>query len=271
MKLVHLAVATLIAAFCTVMPQGTVGQETVTSNESEKCDKFGGCSLTCENCYGTDCASLDCSNRDCPHRGYMTGRYGYGQSPICQKAKPGEMCPVHGHGPCPKEQLNLGLGLRQAFGRPDGSQSQPYFGMQPLLQPRPLFQSRQMAPNGVPGGMHPVAPAANGGTYPVAPAAHGGMYPVAPAAHGGMYPVTPAAHGGMYPVTPAAHGGMYPMAPVAHGGMYPPRHQPRFPVLHSFVARPPIYMTTEPEPPMPTYTTRGPRDFLNPNPPSIGY
>ena len=68
---------------------------------------------------------------------------------------------------------------------------------------------------------------------------------------------------GMHPIT-------YPlMAQRQGGGVYPPS-EPRFPRLHSFFVQP-VYMTTAPQPPMPTYTTRGPRDFLNPNPPSIGY
>lgn len=47
----------------------------------------------------------------------------------------------------------------------------------------------------------------------------------------------------------------------------------RFPRLRALLFCPPAprYMTTAPPAPMPTYTTRGPRDFLNPNPPSIGY
>ncbi|MDR2115328.1 MAG: hypothetical protein LBP87_02995 [Planctomycetaceae bacterium] len=55
---------------------------------------------------------------------------------------------------------------------------------------------------------------------------------------------------------------------------YDPNFQPRFPRIRAFLLAPPtnqVYMTTTPPIPMPTYTTRGPRDFLNPNPPSIGY
>lgn len=53
---------------------------------------------------------------------------------------------------------------------------------------------------------------------------------------------------------------------------YDPGFEPRFPRIRAlFVTPPPRYMTTAPPEPMPTYTTRGPRDFLNPNPPSIGY
>ncbi|MDR0336404.1 MAG: hypothetical protein LBI18_04870 [Planctomycetaceae bacterium] len=56
---------------------------------------------------------------------------------------------------------------------------------------------------------------------------------------------------------------------------YDPEFQPRFPRVRALFLVPPVnkqvYMTTTPPVPMPTYTTRGPRDFLNPNPPSIGY
>ncbi|MDR2441457.1 MAG: hypothetical protein LBE12_19015 [Planctomycetaceae bacterium] len=55
---------------------------------------------------------------------------------------------------------------------------------------------------------------------------------------------------------------------------YDPNFQPYFPRVRALLFTPPnrqIYMTTTPPTPMPTYTTRGPRDFLNPNPPSIGY
>jgi hypothetical protein len=55
---------------------------------------------------------------------------------------------------------------------------------------------------------------------------------------------------------------------------YDPGFQPRFPRVRALLLAPPpaqVYMTTTPPVPMPTYTTRGPRDFLNPNPPGIGY
>jgi hypothetical protein len=55
---------------------------------------------------------------------------------------------------------------------------------------------------------------------------------------------------------------------------YDPGFQPRFPRVRALLLTPPaaqVYMTTTPPVPMPTYTTRGPRDFLNPNPPGIGY
>ncbi|MDR3198103.1 MAG: hypothetical protein LBU34_09575 [Planctomycetaceae bacterium] len=56
---------------------------------------------------------------------------------------------------------------------------------------------------------------------------------------------------------------------------YDPNFQPRFPRIRALFFAPPVsgqvYMSTTPPVPMPTYTTRGPRDFLNPNPPSIGY
>ncbi len=68
---------------------------------------------------------------------------------------------------------------------------------------------------------------------------------------------------GMQPLIPAR--------PEAPYGAYGPQQPPRFPMLRSLFSAPPMYMTTSPQPPMPTYTTRGPRDFLNPNPPSIGY
>jgi hypothetical protein len=57
---------------------------------------------------------------------------------------------------------------------------------------------------------------------------------------------------------------------------YDPDFQPRFPRVRALLFTPPaaygqVYRTTAPPTPMPTYTTRGPRDFLNPNPPRIGY
>ncbi|MDR0704798.1 MAG: hypothetical protein LBF88_07395 [Planctomycetaceae bacterium] len=55
---------------------------------------------------------------------------------------------------------------------------------------------------------------------------------------------------------------------------YDPGFQPRFPRVRALFLTPPtaqVYMTTTPPVPMPTYTTRGPRDFLNPKPPGIGY
>ncbi|MDR2754365.1 MAG: hypothetical protein LBC20_01540 [Planctomycetaceae bacterium] len=56
---------------------------------------------------------------------------------------------------------------------------------------------------------------------------------------------------------------------------YDPNFQPRFPRIRALFLAPPVngqvYMSTTPPVPMPTYTTRGPRDFFNPNPPSIGY
>ena len=204
MRFVHPVVAVLIATCFAAAPQGAArGQGTETCNFSGKkqCD-----GRSCgEHCSHGERFSHDGrgSNQDC-----MIGRYGYGKSPICEQAKAGEVCPVHGHGPCPKERADFGLGLREALAPAD----RPYFGMQPLVQPRPLFPY--------------------------------GRY-----AHGQGY---------------GAHGYGQP------GGMYPPP-PPRFPVLHSFFVQPPLYMTTAPQPPMPTYTTRGPRDFLHPNPPSIGY
>lgn len=47
--------------------------------------------------------------------------------------------------------------------------------------------------------------------------------------------------------------------------------QPRFPRLRAALVPQQQFNSTRPVPPMKTYTTRGPRDFLNPNPPSIGY
>lgn len=41
-----------------------------------------------------------------------------------------------------------------------------------------------------------------------------------------------------------------------------PKHDPRFPILRSILCPEPFYMTTTPVPPMPTYQTRGPRDFF---------
>ena len=198
MRLVHLTVAASIAMFFVVVPLGVHGQE------SETCSSHGRKPCNTRSC-GEHCwhggahgkhFSYDGRNtsQDC-----MVGRYGYGKAPLCEQAKAGEVCPVHGYGPCPQDRADFGL--RRAV-----PSDRPYFGMQPLIQPRPLY------------------------AY--------GRY-----GHG-QY----------------GHG--------PHGGMYPP---PRFPMLHSFFAPPPAYMTTSPQPPMPTYTTRGPRDFLNPNPPSIGY
>lgn len=60
------------------------------------------------------------------------------------------------------------------------------------------------------------------------------------------------------------------MQPIYTPRSYYGDYQPRFPKLHSWFC-PPVYNSTKPVEPMPTYTTRGPRDFLNPNPPSIGY
>lgn len=67
--------------------------------------------------------------------------------------------------------------------------------------------------------------------------------------------------------------GMQPLyVPREH---YDPNFQPRFPRLRSLFVMPAgadaRYMTTTPPEQMNTYTTRGPRDFLMPNPPSIGY
>jgi hypothetical protein len=56
---------------------------------------------------------------------------------------------------------------------------------------------------------------------------------------------------------------------------YDHNFQPYFPRFRALLlTRPvpdPAYTTVAPPAPMPTYTTRGPRDFLNPNPPNIGY
>ncbi len=55
---------------------------------------------------------------------------------------------------------------------------------------------------------------------------------------------------------------------------YDPNFRPRFPMVRAmFLTPPPVqqYTSTVPVEPMPTYTTRSPRDFLHPNPPSIGY
>ena len=211
MKLVRLTVTVLIAAFFVVVPQGVCGQG------AETCNPYG--KKPCSRSCGEHCSHGGLHGKHFSHDGHdasqdcMIGRYGYGKAPICEQAKAGEVCPVHGYGPCPKEQVDFGLGLRQAMTPAD----RPYFGMQPLLQPRPLFSY---------------------GRYGYGP--HG----YAPHGYG-------------------------PLGNGQHGGVNP--SPPRFPVLHSFFVQPPIYMTTSPQPPMPTYTTRGPRDFLNPNPPSIGY
>ena len=244
MRSVHWSIAVLVVAFFVAAPQGVRGQETEScsrgvcgpcaKNQRENClrggkclqgERSGKCPLgeRCETCsQGEERSPQDC----------MIGRYGYGKAPGCEKAKEGEVCQVHGRGPCPEEQVDLGLGLRQAL----TPATQPSLGVRPLLQPRPQY----------PYGRHPY------GQY-------GAMPPQAGVRPQGMPP-----HGGAH-VQGAAippHGGMYPPAPAP---------QPRFPVLHSFFVQPPIYMTTAPEPPMPTYTTRGPRDFLHPNPPGIGH
>ena len=54
---------------------------------------------------------------------------------------------------------------------------------------------------------------------------------------------------------------------------YDPNFKPMFPRVRAMLVMPPAprYMTTAPVEPMPVYTTRSPRDFLNPNPPNIGY
>ncbi|MDR0869337.1 MAG: hypothetical protein LBN39_00945 [Planctomycetaceae bacterium] len=56
---------------------------------------------------------------------------------------------------------------------------------------------------------------------------------------------------------------------------YDPGFQPRFPRFRALFVMPvgadARYMTTSPPAQMDTYTTRAPRDFLMPNPPSIGY
>jgi len=207
MKLVHLTVAILIATLFAVTPRAVCGQETEKSDNTTTCSPCGqnkcvGCSRGEPCLYGGGNSHQDC----------MIGRYGYGKAPLCEKAKNGEPCPVHGHGPCPEERSDFGLGIRQALTPAD----HPYFGMQPLAQPL-MLQHR--------------------------------------APYGNMSPHTPYPHGYQAP---------YPYSPMES----PP--QPRFPRLHSYFVQP-IYMTTSPPPPMPTYTTRGPRDFLNPNPPSIGY
>lgn len=56
--------------------------------------------------------------------------------------------------------------------------------------------------------------------------------------------------------------------PPGYGVQAPPA---RFPKIRTLLYGPQIYMTTRPAEPLPTYTTRSPRDFLHPNPPSIGY
>ncbi|MGL4595106.1 MAG: hypothetical protein ACRCUY_10290 [Thermoguttaceae bacterium] len=64
--------------------------------------------------------------------------------------------------------------------------------------------------------------------------------------------------------------GMRPL--VVPPGYYQPGYEPRFPRVYNMMCPPsPRYLTTTPPEQIKTYTTRGPRDFLNPNPPSIGY
>lgn len=61
-----------------------------------------------------------------------------------------------------------------------------------------------------------------------------------------------------------------PRGPVWAERSYPARYPARFPRLRAAMTGP-MYMSTQPAEPMNTYTTRSPRDFLHPNPPSIGY
>ena len=252
MRLVHLTVAVLMATFFAVTTQGIRGQGT--EKDCSPCGKSlcdgRGCDDRSgdEHCSHGERFSHDghCSNQDC-----MIGRYGYGKTPICETVKAGEVCPVHGYGPCPEGRSDFARGLRQAMAPAD----RPYFGMQPLIQPRPLF------PYGRYGGYGPYGNGPNGygqhGSVPYGYGQHGSV-PYGYGQHGSM---------------PYGYGqpGNGPHDNGQPDGMYPPPPPPRFPVLHSLFVQPPIYMTTAPQPPMPTYTTRGPRDFLNPNPPSIGY
>lgn len=68
------------------------------------------------------------------------------------------------------------------------------------------------------------------------------------------------------------HGQYGPGQYEQYGQYGPERGYPaRFPRIRSMFVPASPYMTTKPAPPMQTYTVRGPRDFLNPNPPSIGY
>jgi hypothetical protein len=227
MKYVHLTVAALIVTLCIVAPLGVCGEDT----------EDVGCGPSCNKGHGHGrCLQCDRGVCDLHRDGYgqcMVGRYGYGKAPICEKAKEGEPCPVHGYGPCPEEKIDLGLGFRQAFAPAE----QPYMGMRPLIQPYSTMQP-----------------------YPGHPMMHQHMY-----AHPG-YPMIARGPGGLRPLPLQSGYGV----PGEYAGMVPPP-QPRFPKLHSLFVQPPAYMTTAPQPPMPTYTTRGPRDFLNPNPPSIGY
>lgn len=78
-------------------------------------------------------------------------------------------------------------------------------------------------------------------------------------------------------ITPAdrPYFGAQPLPYFVPREQYNPAYQPRFPRLRAMFVMPPgmdaRYMTTTPPEQMNTYTTRGPRDFLMPNPPSIGY
>ncbi len=70
------------------------------------------------------------------------------------------------------------------------------------------------------------------------------------------------------------HGQYAAPGPYGQGGYgqaYAAQAPARFPNVRTLIYGPQIYMTTRPAEPIPTYTTRGPRDFLAPNPPSIGY
>lgn len=58
---------------------------------------------------------------------------------------------------------------------------------------------------------------------------------------------------------------------IQPGDGYERGYPARFPRARSWLVPAAPGITTLPAPPMPMYTTRGPRDFFNPNPPCIGY
>ncbi len=85
-------------------------------------------------------------------------------------------------------------------------------------------------------------------------------------------------HGHYVPGPPAhgAYGGYQGYQDGYHGyaavqGPMPTQGTRWLPKVRTFIYGPQVYMTTRPAEPLPVYTTRGPRDFLAPNPPSIGY
>ena len=64
------------------------------------------------------------------------------------------------------------------------------------------------------------------------------------------------------------------LRPIIQPPAYGPSEEPCFPRVHNAIWGPPApmkFIKTAPEPQMPFYTTRSPRDIYCPNPPNIGY